>query len=104
MGRKGFQDAVLDKLTDIAGKWAMKVVESRDYANRGDLLAQVQSDRGWETVCRASYEFSRGHNKVLFNGAKLGEPDAYLFAEHEDAMVNAMFTRWTKLCATRPRR
>ncbi len=104
MGRKSFQDAVLDRMTDIAAKWQLKVVEAKDYANTGTLVAQVQADRGWTTVCRASYAFSSGHNKVSFNGAELGTDDAYLFAEYDDDKVNAMFTRWTKLCATRPRR
>lgn len=104
MGRKAFQDAVLDRLTEIANKWQMKVLEAKETANAGTVVAQVQAERGWTTVCRANYEFSREVNRVQFNGAKIGEDDAYRFTEYDDDTVNAMFTRWTKLCATRPRR
>jgi len=104
MSRKTYQDAVLDRLTEIATKHALKVVEAREHANTGTLVAQVHRNTYWTSVCRASYQFNTGHNKVCFNGGALGTADGFLFAEHDDEKVNAMFARWNKLCDARPGR
>lgn len=86
-----YQSKVLAEFERIAKRQApdSDCATAAAYANTGDLYAQV----GFRTVARLSYQFSRGHNIVRFNGSHM----SVLWAEHEDDKVTAMFDTWSWL-------
>jgi hypothetical protein len=94
-----FQDETLAALERVAAEFDATLVQVGDWSNTGRVLARFDQ----RTVATAEYHFQHGHNTVVFNCEpqasmrKLGTADGFLFAEHEDGKITAMYTRWRTL-------
>lgn len=96
-----FQVKILAQLEEAARREGCELVHVSEFGNTGEVLAQVKKPAFGgpiQTVARAAYHFQAGHNKIQFNGEPMGPTDmSALFAEHEDAKINAMLRKWGQL-------